>query len=248
MTTVNQKGIARVYNRAIRRLLGPPHCPLCHTPMPGGAPLCHYCEVALTPARPPLCRCGLSAALEPADAATPELCGRCIRRPPPFSGVWPAFVYAPPLDRLIHEYKHRGRLARERTLVRLWQARLDTAPPPPVDALIPLPCHWRRHWMRGFSQPERLAGALGRYLDLPLHRALIRARATPAQQGLSRAERERNLKQAFRCIAAVKGLRLALVDDVLTTGSSARVASRVLLDAGAERVDLWVLARTPPRR
>jgi predicted amidophosphoribosyltransferase len=76
-------------------------------------------------------------------------------------------------------------------------------------------------------------------------RALERRRATPAQQGLTRAARERNLTRAFRCVQPVSGLHLALIDDVMTTGSTARLASRVLRDAGATRVDVWVLARTP---
>jgi predicted amidophosphoribosyltransferase len=76
--------------------------------------------------------------------------------------------------------------------------------------------------------------------------ALVRQRATASQQGLSRRQRQRNLRQAFHCQHPVAGLRLILVDDVMTTGSSARAAAQCLLDHGAKDVRVWTLARTLP--
>ncbi len=245
--TVNQSTIARVYNWLLGHLARPGPCTLCGSTLPPEELLCGYCRAVFQPPGEHLCRCGLDTPLPPPSPDRPEPCGRCLTRPPVFDAVWPALRYEPPLDHLIHQYKHQGRLDRERLLLRLWLEELARRPPPSPDLVVPLPCHWRRHWRRGFSQAERLAAGLGRALALPVHTVLVRQWATPAQQGLSRAARERNLAGAFHCRRSLTGLRVALVDDVMTTGSTARMAARVLRDAGAARVDIWVLARTPPR-
>lgn len=243
---VNLEAVAMVYNWLGGRLAGPGHCRLCGSGLAPGDLLCSFCHEAFEPPGRELCRCGLATALPPDDPDQPEPCGRCLSRPPAFTAVWPALMYKPPLDRLIHQYKHQGRLERERLLLRLWLDRLARQPPPTPDLLVPLPCHWRRHWRRGFSPAQRLAAGLSGALALPVQPALVRQRPTPAQQGLSRPARERNLAGAFRCQRSVSGLRVALVDDVMTTGSTARMAARALTGANAARVDVWVLARTPP--
>ncbi|MGB1466783.1 MAG: ComF family protein [Alcanivorax nanhaiticus] len=117
-------------------------------------------------------------------------------------------------------------------------------PWPDSDLICPLPVHWQRRWRRGFDQSERLAHLLSQIWQRPVLSALVRQRATPHQQGLTRRQRQRNLRKAFRCQANVQGRHLVLVDDVMTTGSTAREASRVLLDAGAASVRVWCLART----
>lgn len=245
---VNQNAVARVYNWLRGQLTWPEPCVLCGTLLPPGELLCRYCRAVFATPGDHLCRCGLATALPPAMPDKPELCGRCLTRPPVFDAVWPALSYEPPLDQLIHAYKHQGRLERERLLVQLWLEELARRPPPTPDLMVPLPCHWRRHWRRGFSQAERLAAELGQALALPVRTVLVRRRATPTQQGLSRAARERNLAGAFECPRGLAGLQVALIDDVMTTGSTARQAARALHDAGAARVDIWVLARTPPGR
>lgn len=242
---VNQNFMTIVYRWLNNNLFPDAPCSLCGLPAPPHQPLCRYCLTVPVRLEPPLCRCGLPAGAPPEDPAHPELCGRCIARPPEFTGSWPAFRYGPPLDGLINAYKHQGRLDHERLLLWLWQQALAANPPPRPQALVPIPCHWRRHWRRGFSQAERLARGLGDALALPVRPALVRRRATPAQQGRSRAARERNLARAFHCTASVEGAHLAVVDDVMTTASTGRAAGRALLDAGAARVDIWVLARVP---
>lgn len=242
---VNLEPVARVYNWLANAPFWPGLCQLCGTRLPADELLCGFCREAFAAPGPALCRCGLDNGMSPPDPDRPERCGRCLTRAPAFTAVWPALVYQPPLDGLIQAYKHQGRLERERLLTRLWLSRLARRPPPTPDALVPLPCHWRRYWRRGFSPAERLTANLARALNLPVHPALSRRRATPTQQGLSRPARERNLARAFHCQRAVTGLRLALVDDVMTTGSTARMAAGTLTAAGARRVDVWVLARTP---
>ncbi|WP_235047192.1 ComF family protein [Alcanivorax sp. P2S70] len=181
------------------------------------------------------------------NSQPPPLCGRCVRRPPPFAASHAPLIYSHPLDRLIQRYKHHGDLVCENALEQLLADM--PLPWPDTDALCALPAHWQRCWWRGFDQSQRLASQLSRLWQRPLLPALLRQRATASQQGLKRTQRERNLRQAFRCVLPMAGLSITLIDDVMTTGSSARAASRTLLDAGAREVNVWTLARTlPPSR
>lgn len=215
-------------------------CALCGRPHP--EPVCALCRAELDDhhrVHGSLCRCAL-----PNPGGRPgELCGRCLDRPPPFRAAYTAWWYEFPVDGLLNGYKHRGRLDLEHALHRLV---LDAPLPwPEADCLCPLPSHWRRTLGRGFDQAERLAAALARPWQRPLARLLRRRRATARQQGGSRAHRLRNLSGAFQAAPDSRGRRVLLIDDVLTTGASARAASAALLDAGAREVRVWTLARTP---
>ena len=130
----------------------------------------------------------------------------------------------------------------------LWMARAGRELLMDADALLPVPLHWRRQWLRRFNQSAALAGAIGTLHDRPVvHGALRRVRATPQQVGRSRAERADNVQGAFRVPADRKidiaGRRLILVDDVLTSGATVDACTRALLRAGASRVDVLVFAR-----
>ncbi|ERP90290.1 hypothetical protein Q670_01540 [Alcanivorax sp. P2S70] len=208
--------------------------------------LCAQCTVLLPSLQGPLCRCSLPMP-GANNSQPPPLCGRCVRRPPPFAASHAPLIYSHPLDRLIQRYKHHGDLVCENALEQLLADM--PLPWPDTDALCALPAHWQRCWWRGFDQSQRLASQLSRLWQRPLLPALLRQRATASQQGLKRTQRERNLRQAFRCVLPMAGLSITLIDDVMTTGSSARAASRTLLDAGAREVNVWTLARTlPPSR
>ena len=113
----------------------------------------------------------------------------------------------------------------------------------PVEALIPVPLHRSRQFMRVFNQSEVLARDLAKALRIPLSvRALRRVRRTPAQSGLSAQNRRRNLTGAFRA-GSMQAKHVALVDDVMTTGATAGECARVLKRAGVELVSVWVAAR-----
>lgn len=246
---VNHKVIAKVYQRLItdhREAVGP--CCLCQAPAPLNQGLCRVCAAAMPALSTPLCRCGLPRADRLSLPPEHNLCGPCIRNPPHFSHTSAAYFYESPLSGLIQHYKRHRQLHFERPLLALWRQALALRPPLRPDVLVPLPCHWRRHWRRGFSPAARLARGLGRGWRLPVLTALVRRRATPSQQGRSAAARRANVRASMSLDMDVEGLHLALVDDVMTTGASAREASRVLFAAGAARVDVWVLARTPEQR
>jgi len=129
-----------------------------------------------------------------------------------------------------------------------WMARAGRELLEGADALVPVPLHWRRLWARRFNQSALLAKAMSEAVGVPMaENAIQRVKATPQQVGLSQKERASSVQGAFRVPAdgkaEVKGRRLVLVDDVLTSGATADACARTLLRAGASNVDVIVFAR-----
>lgn len=167
---------------------------------------------------------------------------------PPFAAVLAPWRYEYPVDAMIRALKFHGECCFARVFGELLahERRLLAAPLP--DLLIPLPLHFRRRVERGYNQAAELARYAARPLRLEVgERRLQRVRATREQSGLSAAARRRNVRNAFYADPAVRGRRVALLDDVITTGSTARAAARALLGAGAVAVELWVVARVARR-
>lgn len=159
------------------------------------------------------------------------------------------FAYAWPLDHLVHALKYRGQLATARVLGTLLADWLNGhGLQHEVDVIVPVPLHPERHAERGFNQSAELARQLGRSLRLPVAESLaVRQRATPPQVGLHVEERRSNLVGAFAAGHAA-GLRVAIVDDVTTTGTTLQELARELVQAGAHAVDAWCIARTDRSR
>ncbi|MBD9426463.1 ComF family protein [Pseudomonas sp. PDM15] len=220
-------------------------CLLCAEAADTEHPLCSACEGEL----PWLSgHCNVCALPLPATGLT---CGTCLKRPPSFTRVEAAWRYAFPVDSLITRFKHQaqwpmGRLLAELLSQKLQHAFAEGLPRP--DLLLPVPLGRKRLRSRGFNQAAMLAGWLGKSLQLPVQeRWLLRPQEGAHQQELDAAARKRNLRQAFALdeCAEVHGRHIALVDDVLTTGATAEALARLLLKAGAARVDTYCLARTP---
>lgn len=154
-------------------------------------------------------------------------------------------AYAGTLRKLIHLFKYSGmrRLARPLGDL-LWDALPRDRQ---FDAVTAVPLHWRRRWQRGFNQSELLGKEIARRRGIPVMRVLRRASATRAQAGLSNAQRRENVAGAFRARRRVNGLRMLLVDDVMTTGATAGACARALKKAGARSVSLLALARVDRR-
>jgi ComF family protein len=182
-----------------------------------------------------------------------DYCGQCLHQPPNFSRSYIPFAYQYPLDRIIHSFKYRHHLASGELLGKLLADYLDhCAQEEPEwqapDVVIPTPMHWQRRWRRGFNQADMLARPLAARLKIPLATRLIRrCKSATAQQGLSRDQRQKNLRNAFAINQPeqILGKRIALVDDVVTTTATMRELSRLLRNAGAADVQVWALARTP---
>ena len=194
---------------------------------------------------PPTCpRCALPGA---PWAAPGQLCPDCQRQPPPYEAVYAAFSYDPPVDELIRELKFHGALAPGRILGLLLAQRRRASAQPLPDVVIPLPLHRDRLISRGYNQAGVIAAVAARQLQRPLRpRQLQRVRNTAPQSGLAAAARHHNLQGAFSARPLAAPLAVALVDDVLTTGSTAAAASLALKAAGATRVEIWVAARALP--
>jgi ComF family protein len=174
-----------------------------------------------------------------------QACGRCTRLPPPFTKTQAPLLYQAPVNRLIGALKFHRQLQLASALGRLFCQQLSRSNPLP-DLILPVPLHPQRLRERGFNQSQELARSVATELQLPItHRGCHRVVATPPQRGLDQQARRKNLRKAFVADSSVEGRHIALFDDVITTGATVTAASQALLDAGAARVDVWALARTP---
>ncbi len=203
-------------------------------------------------------RAGLCAVCRAALRRVADACERCgLERPvascPRRGRTWHVervrapFAYAAPLDGYVHALKYRGarRLGRTLALAVIDDLR-DAARD--VDALVPVPLHARRFRERGFNQAAEIARTLGRALERPVLLAGIHRRGTQvAQAGRGAAERLANVATAFAVDRDLEGARLAVVDDVVTTGATVNAFAAALRGAGAGRCDVWAVARTLER-
>jgi ComF family protein len=178
--------------------------------------------------------------------STPDICGRCLKRQPRFDSVCAALLYAFPVDRIIQLLKFSGNLRVAKLLSAELMRVVDSESRP--DILIPMPLSKERLRERGFNQAIEIARALSVALRVPLELdACVRQVHTAPQMGLPLAERRSNIRNAFRCDRALRGARIAVVDDVLTSGTTLDELARTLKRAGASQVTGWIAARTPER-
>jgi ComF family protein len=150
-----------------------------------------------------------------------------------------------PARTLVHRLKYSDRAELARPIAR-WMARAGADVLADADLLAPVPLHALRLWRRRFNQAAALTAEISRETGRPCDlTAIRRVKATKSQVGLSRAQRAENVQGAFRVAegAAMRGLNVVLIDDVLTSGATANAATRALLRAGAKRVDVLVFAR-----
>ena len=216
----------------------PPACVLCGGPA-GARALCTACRDDLPWHRAPHCpQCAL-----PTPAGT--VCGACLKHPPAFTATRAALVYAWPLDRLVPRLKYHGQLAAVPVLADCLAESVRNATLP--DRVVPMPLHPARIRARGFNHATAIALELGKRLQLRVDTAACRrVRDTAPQMALKVEDRRRNVRGAFACNADLEGLRIAIVDDVMTTGTSLDELAKTLIAAGAASVENWVVARTLP--
>jgi ComF family protein len=172
-------------------------------------------------------------------------CGRCMAEPPAFDATVAVFSYAFPADVLVQGLKFRGELALAPLLANELHIELGaTGSPAGVDLLIPVPLHSLRLRERGYNQSMEIARSVGALRGVPVSAGLCeRVRDTSAQLGLPWKERRDNVRGAFSCTAALDGKRVAVVDDVMTTGATLGEVAATLKKFGATRVVNWVVAR-----
>ncbi|QFY91146.1 ComF family protein [Magnetovirga frankeli] len=219
-------------------LLFPPCCSLCGAAGVGDWDICAECLADL----PRLGACCQRCAL---PLAVPGLCGACMQRSPLFDRCICPLLYQGPVPGLITGLKFHNRLAHARLLAELMWQRLEQEVEWP-ELILPVPLHPLRLRQRGYNQALEIARPLARRLGRPLSiRHCRRQRATSAQSELPKRQRQKNLRGAFVLDRPLGVGHLALLDDVVTTGSTVNELARLLKGAGVQRVDVWALARTP---
>jgi ComF family protein len=222
--------------------LFPATCVLCGAPGAGDHDLCAECAVELPWNRASCVRCALPFA-EQIPLGT--LCGRCQKQAPPFTRCITAFRYESAVPSLVVGAKFRSRLQFARLLGQCLAEAVREREVARPDVLVPVPLHPARLRERGYNQALEIARVVGRELNLPVDaHGCARLLATPPQAGLNGPARRRNLRGAFVMTRSPSWTRPAIVDDVVTTGSTVSELSRVLLKAGVVRVDVWAVART----
>ncbi len=226
-------------NNILSNLYAAP-CYLCAAPATNG--LCHDCLKRL----PWNGHCCAGCAIPlPPDAT--GLCGRCGRRPHRWidSSTLP-LRYEAQVIQLVTGFKFNGRLSYGHLLGELLCNSVLHGSPARPERLIPVPLHPRRLRQRGFNQSLELAKQLSRRLELPLDkRSCHRVRDTDPQVSLEKGARRKNMRGAFVLSRPIQAHHVALIDDVVTTGSTVNELARLLKRSGVERVDVWGVARTP---
>lgn len=220
-------------------LFFPPTCVACDEVLPSPGYFCEGCSASVSEL--PTSRCARCA--EP-GAFEGQRCPRCTAQQPSFDGAFAPFEHEGALATAIHRFKYGGHAELSRALGQLMAQRSASALTSMPGDICPLPLHDGRYLERGYDQATLLAVEVAKILRRPLGDSfLTRVRATQRQVGLSESDRDTNVHGAFMATASVTGRSVVLVDDVLTTGSTAREAARVLKAAGATKVFVLTLAR-----
>ncbi|MBV8679847.1 MAG: ComF family protein [Aquitalea sp.] len=211
-------------------------CLLCNTrnSQSGLCPACRRSLPLLPAAHCPICA-------EP--ATTGDICGICLRRPPAFDALHAPYLFGYPLNAIIYAMKYGKRLELAGTLARLMaEFALKTAIS--SDIVLPVPLSKERLAERGFNQSAPLAQAIAVTMQSRFSTTLCwRKRNTVPQASLGRAERSRNVRDAFGVKQRIDGLSVTIVDDVATSGMTLSALAEKLKKQGAKRVDAWVLCR-----
>jgi ComF family protein len=223
----------------LRRAL-PGRCGFCLAPSIPDRPWCQACLEALPWNLP---ACPGCAEPHPSGSLVGRRCGHCLTRPPAFLRAQVPLCYEDEVARLMQRFKFHASPRAGNVLLELLELGLGPQALAWPDTLVPVPLHPKRARERGFDQADWLARRLAARHGLSLSRA-ARRQHTRSQRGLDRAERYRNLSDGF-VVAGRLPPRVALLDDVMTTGATLDALAQACLAAGAHEVEAWAVARTP---
>ena len=213
-------------------------CPVCYRSLPLNDPACARCGNALTELENDWCSTSQHGS---------PLCGRCLRRPPPFISALIPYLYAAPSDFLVQSLKYHGQLALADVFGKLLaQAARSQPQETEIDCLLAVPLADRRLRGRGFNQAREIAVVVAKELGLSLAPASactrVQTASLPQTEKTASQRRRLSSRNFFADPQAVKGLRIALVDDVATTRATASAVARALLRAGAAEISFWAFA------
>ena len=225
----------------IHRGLWTGNCLLCAARTPAGKDLCPACERSLPRTKWACPRCAAHGAAIEVNGVS---CGKCQTYPPAYVSARAAFRYASPVDKLIQDLKYHDRLELSRLLGGYLANHLQALNDPLPDVVVPVPLHSSRLRERGYNQSLEIARFVAHPLKLPINwKDAQRIRPTVPQTELPREQRRKNVRGAFMTGGAFAGQRVAIVDDVMTSGHTANALAESLLRSGAVEVRIWVVAR-----
>ncbi|MFI4919214.1 MAG: ComF family protein [Legionellales bacterium] len=220
--------------RAIRL---PSICTLCNQIHNGSLAICSFCMALLTPLGPSCQHCAY-----PLPEAHHLICGRCIKKPPHFDRTFIFYQFEEPLRGLLHHFKYHKGLYLGSLLSQLMCHAFPENTIKP-QCLIPMPMHPKRLRQRGFNQAAVLTKLLAKQLNLPYNLSHCQKIInTEPQASLNGEQRQNNLRGAFH-IRPLPYKHVTLIDDLLTTGSTANELANSLKKSGVEQVDVWCCAR-----
>lgn len=224
----------------IQRIVLPASCLLCNGLGAGDRDLCQACAATLSRNHHCCCRC--AAIFEP-DVYSPGLCGRCLSLTPAFDETHAPYIYDDKISHLIGRLKFNRQYANARLLGILLAESLPTSVEHP-ELIIPVPLHASRYYDRGFNQSLEIAKTVAKQLSIQLdYRSCKRHRATQQQSKLPAKQRRSNIKNAFSVVRPMQQQYVAIIDDVMSTGTTVNELAKALKKSGVQRVDVWVCAR-----
>lgn len=230
--------LANAWGQRLLHAVVPPSCIPCGALGRDGRDICPECLADLPWLDSRCPRCAL-------PMPEPGLCGQCMQKPPGFDHSLIPLLYQGPVPALVTGLKFHRRLANARLLADLMLQRIDEEQELP-ELILPVPLHRQRLRERGYNQALEIARPLAHqlHIDLSIHDC-VRSRATSAQSELAKKQRQKNLRGAFGLKRPLAARHIAILDDVVTTGSTVNELARLLKRSGIERVDVWAVARTP---
>ena len=201
-------------------------------------PICQACLDELPKNLHPCQQCGVKI-----ETKTLKICGKCQHTPPQYDTTIAPYYYEHAIKHLIIELKFYKKLHNVNLLGKLLAQHITKQQLP--EYLIPIPIHRKRLSKRGFNQSMELCRVLSKELDIPiLPNAILKKKITKAQASLTAKQRKQNLKNSFAINQDIKAQHIAIIDDVMTTGTTMNEMARLLKKAGIKQIEAWVCART----
>jgi ComF family protein len=218
----------------------PPRCILCGQPGYADMDFCEACFGELPRNHGCCYRCAEHFEM---TIHSPQLCGRCLKKPPSFDETHAPFLYSDSLRYLTTQLKFNQQYKNARLLGTLLANHLATSVEFP-EVIVPVPLHPKRYRERGFNQSIEIARQVSKLLAIPLNlQSCIRNRDTDHQTELPAKQRRKNMRNAFSVCKDLTFQHVAILDDVMTTGATVDALATTLKQHGVTRVDVWVCAR-----
>ena len=225
----------------LEKLILPYYCVMCLEISDQRRDLCRQCQQELPVLANTCQQCGIAFS----SAHHPPRCGPCVTRPPYFDTAIVGFDYQTPIDSWLRQFKFHKKGLYARILTEIYAEKLLQILKHPPDALVPMPLHWRRRSQRGFNQAHIIARYLSRQLKIPILKpaSVTRIKYTQAQSSLNSHSRKRNMQGAFSVQKFVEIDRIAIIDDIITTGNTVNELSKQLKLVGVKHIAVWAIAR-----